>query len=238
MSYYEDVYLKRLNRFGNDFQSRVQGKREKDFEDYLKKSVYRVDLEIESEKVEATLEPNRQDKSETLAYLLTRRDNIIPNGTIFQAEGLLGMNYWMIYWLESMTASGYNRYTILKMTHLLEWENANGEKKTSWAYFHGKGDAAMKNTVRSGKTEPIYFENQNESFFVMPFTPDIKEDLYLEIPSGKINNIIQAYVVTGYDITSTDGIEYVTVDPVKLRDKTPKPEGEGAEYYWLNGGNE
>lgn len=39
MSYFTDVYLKRVNRYGNDYQSRVQGKREENFEYYLLKSV-------------------------------------------------------------------------------------------------------------------------------------------------------------------------------------------------------
>ena len=45
MNYFEDVYLKRLNRYGYDYQSRVQAQREKVFEDLLLKSVYRVDFE-------------------------------------------------------------------------------------------------------------------------------------------------------------------------------------------------
>ena len=49
MNYFEDVYLKRLNRYGYDYQSRVQAQREKVFEDLLLKSVYRVDFEYENE---------------------------------------------------------------------------------------------------------------------------------------------------------------------------------------------
>ena len=45
MSYYEDVYLKRLNRYGYDYQSRIQGQRERVFEDKLLRSVYRVNFE-------------------------------------------------------------------------------------------------------------------------------------------------------------------------------------------------
>ena len=40
MSYYDDVYLKRLNRYGYDYQSRVQGQRVRLFEDYLLKTLY------------------------------------------------------------------------------------------------------------------------------------------------------------------------------------------------------
>jgi hypothetical protein len=56
MSYYNDVYLKRLNRYGLDYQSRVQGQREREFEGKLLKSIYRVDFEYEGETHPATLE--------------------------------------------------------------------------------------------------------------------------------------------------------------------------------------
>ena len=40
--YYEEVYLKRLNRYGIDFQSRMQRQREENFKLQLKRSVYYV----------------------------------------------------------------------------------------------------------------------------------------------------------------------------------------------------
>lgn len=46
MKYFDDVYLRRLNRFGYDHQTRVQNKRELEFENLLNKSVYRIDFRI------------------------------------------------------------------------------------------------------------------------------------------------------------------------------------------------
>ena len=54
--YYEDVYLKRLNRYGYDYQTRVQAQREREFEGKLLKSVYRVDFDYNGEKHPGTLE--------------------------------------------------------------------------------------------------------------------------------------------------------------------------------------
>ena len=48
MGYYEDVYLKRLNHYGVDFQSRIQGQREENFRRQLAKSVYYVEFEYEA----------------------------------------------------------------------------------------------------------------------------------------------------------------------------------------------
>ena len=74
MSYYDDVYLKRLNRYGYDYQSRIQGQRERNFETLLLKSVYRVDFLFKEEMHPALLERYKQDETETMQYLLTRID--------------------------------------------------------------------------------------------------------------------------------------------------------------------
>jgi hypothetical protein len=31
---------------------------------------------------------------------------------------------WMVWWKEDIEASGYNRYVVLKMTHLITWRDA------------------------------------------------------------------------------------------------------------------
>jgi hypothetical protein len=57
--YYESVYQKRLNRYGLDYQSRVQSQRERDFENYLYKTIYRVDFEFNGEMLPGSLERNK-----------------------------------------------------------------------------------------------------------------------------------------------------------------------------------
>ena len=82
MNYFEDVYLKRLNRYGYDYQSRIQGQRERNFETLLLKSVYRVDFIYDNEMRPGLLERYKQDETETMQYLLTRVGLDIPNGTV------------------------------------------------------------------------------------------------------------------------------------------------------------
>ena len=122
MDYYQDVYLKRLNRYGLDYQSRIQNQREESFEHYLVKVTTRVDIEYDNKTIPASFERYKQDETETLAYLLTQRDLEIPNGTILMIPNKKKeLKPWMIYWEEEIQARGYNKYVILKMTHHLEW---------------------------------------------------------------------------------------------------------------------
>ena len=237
-NYYEDVYLKRLNRYGTDYQSRVQAQREREFEGKLLKSVYRVDFEYDDETHPGTLERYKQDETELMQYLLTRVSLNLPNGTILMIPDKdFELQPWLVFWLESIKASGYNRYVVLKMTHQITWRDRDGNDQTSWCYFHGSGDSALKETIKAAGA--VYVEDSNTRFAIMPTTEFLRKDDYMEIGEG---NLKEAYRVTGYDIHSTLGVEYVSLDPMYVKDKTPAPEqkpGESSEdYFWLNGGED
>lgn len=240
MSYY-DVYTQRLNRFGNDYQSRIQGEREHNFDLYLLKTIYRVDFEYNGCPHSGSLEKYKQDDTKTLAYLLTKVDLDIPNGTVLE---LLDKNNekqpWMVYYLENIKASGYNRYIMLKMTHFLTWIARDGSTQQSWAYMYGQEDNMLKDEIRSrSRMDALYGENLKSSFFVMPLNQYVRKDCYFIIGEKPYQ---EYYRVTGYDIQSTKGVEYVTIDPVYEFDLSEAPEQTSAaqneEFFWLNGGVE
>ena len=239
MNYFEDVYLKRLNRYGYDYQSRVQHQRERNFEGLLLKSVYRVDFDFEGNTHPGILERYKQNETELLQYLLTRVSLNIPSGTILMIPDKdYKLQPWLIYWLESIKSSGYNKYIVLKMTHNITWRDREGNEQSSWCYMYGQQDNMLKDEIRSrSRMDTVYGENLKSSFFVMPTSEFIRKDDYLEIGEGALK---EAYRVTGYDINSTPGVEYVTVDPVYLRDHSEIPiqqvDDDPAEFFWLNGG--
>ena len=238
MNYYETVYQRRLNRYGLDYQSRIQGQRERDFDSYLYKTIYRVDFEFEGDLIPASLERYKQDYTETQGYLLTKKEVDIPSGTVLDIQSANGTTTpWMVWWLERIEASGYNKYVVLKMTHYLKWNTENGEV-AQWAYFSGPGKSAITDTVKSSTGKPVYTENNNLHTFVTTQNETICRDLYFEVTQG---NITQGYVVKEFDINSTPGINYVTVDPVPLRDNISKAptatNGDNKEeFFWLQGG--
>jgi len=59
---------------------------------------------------------------------LTRVDVNIPPGTILWLANKDEVEEpWMVYYLETIKASGYNRYIMLHMTHLLKWIGRDGQ---------------------------------------------------------------------------------------------------------------
>lgn len=236
-SYYEKVYQRRLNRYGLDYQSRIQSQRERDFDNYLYKTIYRVDFEFDGNYVAGSLERYKQDFSETQGYLLTKKEVNIPNGTILKIESKDGtITPWMVWWLEQIESSGYNRYVVLKMTHYLKWKSGD-QIIEQWAYFSGTGAAAISDAVRTSTGKPLYSENDNLHTFITTQNETICRDLYFEVTQG---NITQAYVVTEFDINSTPGVNYVTVDHVPVRpaqSESIKVDEENKEdFFWLQGG--
>ena len=239
MNYFEDVYLKRLNRYGYDYQSRIQAQREEVFEGLLLKSIYRVDFVYEDETHPGLLERYKQDETETMQYLLTRVGLNMPNGTLLMIPDKdMKEQPWLVYWLEPIKSSGYNRYIVLKMTHFITWRDRSNIERSTWCYLYGQEDNMLKDEIRSrSRSDVIYAENLKSSFFVCPTNEFIRKDDYIEIG---IDALKEGYRVTGYDIQSSEGIEYVTIDPVYEFDLTPAPEqkeGDNNEdFFWINGG--
>ena len=110
MSYF-DIYRKRLNRYGIDYQSRIQNQREKEFDNYLLKTIYWVSFDYAGKECIASLEPDKQDETQVLQYLLTKRDLEIPGGTILTLTNKDNLkSYWMIYlWMPLLTRQRTHR---------------------------------------------------------------------------------------------------------------------------------
>lgn len=220
MNYLEDIYMKRLNRFGDTYQKRMQGKREQNFEMKMKRSVYLVAFEFNGEIHPGTFERYKQDETETFHYLLTRTNLVMPAGTILwlpRSNKDDTLQPWMIYWLEEIEASGYNRYIMLRMTHEIKWRDREGKQQSAWGYFYGQEDNMLKDELKSrSRSATLYTENLKMSFFITPANPKIKKDDYFELTD---ETGTEAYRVTGMDTKSTKGVEYVTVDPLYEYDR-------------------
>ena len=250
MKYFDDVYLRRLNRFGYDYQTRVQNKRELEFENLLNKSVYRIDFSYKNKIIPACFEPDKQDETQVTFDLLTRVETEIDQGEIlFIPDKRTGdLRPWLVWYQEDLVDRGYNNYKMLRMTHEIHWEY-EGHKCCSYAYLYGQQNNMLKNEVRSrSRMDVLYAENLKSNFLVMPRNEFIKKDIIIEVGEPPF---LEHYQVTGYDFNSSLGVEYVTIDPTYIHDLSASPQrgeedipdnkepyNEPDDFFWLDGGED
>lgn len=236
---YLDIYKLRLNRYGNTYQERMQGMRERQFDAYLARAVNKIEFEYNETDQVGCLERYQQNDTKAIQYLLTYVSLVIPGGTILQLPDTSGtLEPWMIYYQEEIKATGYNRYIILRMTHYLTWTDRSKTVRNSYAYMYGQENNMLKDELQSrSRMDAVYKENLKSSFFIMPRNEYIRKDIYLEVGTDPYK---EGYRVTGYDLQSTEGVEYVTIDPVYIYDltapPTQTPQDQDTDFYWFNGG--
>jgi hypothetical protein len=68
--------------------------------------------------------------------------------------------------------------------------------------------------------------------FITPYNEYIKRDVYFEVT---YENTPTAYVVSGFDINSTPGVAYVSVDPSYVRESSAE-DIKSAANSWFSGG--
>lgn len=232
---YSDIYRKRLDRHGENPQARLEQGRRKNFEKFLSVSPHRVTFLHPTKKVEvqAVLEPKSQNETRTLMNLLCRADENFLIGSIVE----IGNNHYMVYYWQEREDSGYNKYVLVKMTHQISWTGKDDIEYSSLAYMYFQEDNMLRNELKSrSRSDSLYLENLKLNFLLMPTTVGIQVETYIEIATSGIN---QAFRVTGFDIVSTPGVMYVSMDPTFVKDLTPPPEKEtddlDTDFFWLGG---
>lgn len=226
MNYYEDVYKLRLNRFGDNFADRVKGQRIADFQQYKARSTMKVDIITDELEFSGVFKPNKQDNSETTKWLLTDLDVKLTGGLILNIND----KYWMVMYLKEDDSKGYNKYLMLKMSHLITWRDRDGIEHQQHGYFFSKMDRIIYDIVRSSSGDPEYREPNKESHIIMPFSPYLKRQDYLFIDD-------EGYFVTGYDRSSTPGVCYYSLKQTyehTIEDK-PETEEDDPNGFWLGG---
>ena len=230
MNYYDDVYLRRVNRYGSFYQERAVGKRIEAFNNFLQKSIYKVSFvdSYADEHIDGILRPYKNDESQTLNYLLVALKYDWPAGTVFDIRE----KRWMILYKEDLVNTGYNKYIVMKMTHSITWKDRNGDSHWSPAYYNGPMSEKIYDMLRTYLKGVVYKESNKYAYLIMPKTDYILRQDYIIIDN-------EPYEVTGMDKSSTPGIMYVTINETYLHDVSDPPHKEPGDkdkdFFWFNG---
>lgn len=210
MSYY-DIYQKRLGRYGNTVQERMKNQRILLFEKYKAQSVYQIPFaDNEGKPRTAVFEPYKQNETKFLSYLLTDLDIELQDGwcdEIFDLDNK-SLGKWMVFYLEENHSRGYNKYVMLRMSHVISI-NGMGEYP---CYCYGQMSALIEDLVAS-RADVWYEDKDKDGHIIMPAL-DIKKDDYI-IVNGDKN---EPYLVTGFDKMTIPGVIYIALNETMTRD--------------------
>lgn len=231
MSYYDDVYSKRLNRYGLNYQSRITAQRERNFEQYLLKTLSHVTFSYDGKTIHGSLERYQQDDSKTIAYLLTKLDAEIASGALLDIYNDKDeQTTWLVWWNEFDEGKGYNRYVILRV------DKTTIDNNDIYYYLIGPKSNKIKDTLKSSKNSAVYFENENLYMLITPYNDFFVKGKYLEFT---YQQTICPFTISGIDVLSNRGIMYISLNPVPKQEKQEEKNIDTSnqqQSFWLTGG--
>lgn len=230
MSYYNTVYKARLNRVGTNPQERINYQRKKKFEMFLKKSPYKAVFQFNGKDQMGVLKPNTQNEFEAVQFLLTKIEIAIPNGTILEiTNSNKVIENWLVFWQKTTKASGYNKYYVLRLNNTVSWND-----KSILAFLSTNNPTGLQDRMVNKSTGTVVNENDNKYYCVVSaIIPIFKNTEIITM----VNDEKLQFNVIGRDIVSTSGIQYLTLDPVHIKEQNGDSlSKENEEILWIGGG--
>lgn len=209
-NYYTDVYLRKLNRFGNNLQERIVNKKEYDFHNFVRKSPNKVVVYDQDKKFEGVLQSKTYNEVETVDYFLTYKSIEVPTGTILKVLDINSSNYsfWIVICKDNFVSAGYDRYTVVKLDREIRWITDEGYIFKALVHISGAGanarDKRVTSSYKISNNGVVYLPNQNLTI-TMKDNPQIKRGVRINI-NDKI------WRISGVENISNDGVCYVTLE--------------------------
>lgn len=209
MSYYNDVYLKRLNRFGTNIQERIQGKKEYDFQLFKDKSPNKVTVHLDDREDEGVLQIQESNEKEVSSYLLVNKNIEYAVGDIIETIQFVDKKrqLWIVFHLDIFTSIGYNRYQIVELDRNIQWID-EGVVHQELCHITGSGANLRDKSITEKFTiqwdvAAVYLPNKILNL-VMKTNSNLKKGTRILVED-------EMWKVTGIDKISVPGVSYITL---------------------------
>lgn len=241
-NYFEDVYLKRMNREGNNIQERVKTRKEKEFDKlFLKRTKYKAGIyqvnDTSIDVIECAVEPNKWNQDKIVSNLL-----VSTSVTRFHTGDILKIyqkvkeveydKYWLICFVSDDITHGYQKYEVIEL------------------------DSIINHTTEYGDTLhviPVKFVSETSTFVQDKFTSYgavsyreplahrkfITSDFSFLQKNMYFNYKDRGWEIVGKDNISIDGVAYVSVSEYLKKEPEPKTSedilvGEDTNFFLNN----
>lgn len=242
-SYFEDVYLKRINLDGHTQQERVKTRKEKEFDKlFLKKTEYQVKVTAindDQSSLLASLQPSKWNESKLVSNLLVSTaapalytgDILTIDWQIKEAEN---DKLWLILFDEKNLAKGYRLYQTICLDSVVSIPDQYGSSDYSFpAKYVDTSSKVVQDLFLHSATQRGYREPDGTRFFITKDFDFLKKSQYFEYKG-------RGWEIAGIDNISIEGVAFVTISEKLLSPPEPLSTKEilvnEDTNFFLNGG--
>ena len=241
-SYFEDVYLKRMNLDGRTQQERVKTRKEKEFDNlFLKKSEYQAHIyNINGENVDVvcSLQPNKWNESHLIGnLLLSVNAPKLTSGNILFIEQQIKEekrdDVYLVFFEEKNITKVYRLFKVICLDSSINITNEYGDTENSFPVKFVSATANLvQDTFVHSHTQYGYREPQASRSFITSDFDFLKKGTYFEYQN-------RGWEISGIDNISIPKVAYVSISERLLEENEPKTSQEISvgmdENFFLNG---
>lgn len=241
--YFQDVYLKRLNKDGRTRQERIKTRKEKEFDElYLQRTEYQAYIyQVNDEEFSeiCSLQPNKWGEDKIISNLMvSTKLKPFKTGDILKIRQTIKQEVsdkiWLVIFVEENLTKGYQLFKVICLDREINFTDEYGNTEFNFPVkFVDARSLFLSDQFYHHASQIGYREPQGSRIFITKDFDFIKKTKYFEYKD-------RGWEVAGVDNISIDGVAYVTfterlkqeVEPLTSQDI---PVGEDVNFF-LNGG--
>lgn len=245
MNYFDQVYLKRMNKDGKNQQERIKTREEKEFDLLiLQKTKYKsfiIQINEQSSDIQCSLQPDKNNESKILFKLMTSNSAAaLKTGDILhiyqQVKDTKKEDIWIVLHVENDITKGYRLYTVLCLDEILNITDEHGNTIYSVPVkMVNSSQNWVSDTFQFSKTSYGYREPQGNRMFITQDFNFLKKGIYLNFKE-------RGWEIVGIDNISINNVGYYTITernviPLEPIASDEIPISEEENFFLINTGD-
>lgn len=225
MSYFENVYLKRINKDGITQQERTKTRKENEFNQiFLKKTAYQAkiyQIDNKESNIICSLQPNKWNESQIISNLLiSTKEKPLKTGMILKVfQKVKEIEYdkiWLILFCEENITKGYYKYKVICLDNIINITNEYSDTLYSIPVkFVNATSSIVKDYFSFTTITKGYREPEREIKMITANFDFLKKETYFEYKE-------KGFKISGKDDISIENVAYISLSESLRSDIEPR----------------
>lgn len=224
MSYFDDVYLKRINYTGTTRQDRIKTRKEREFDLlFLKQTEYLATITLINEEqvsIKCSMQPNKWNESNLITNLLLSTSAApLKSGDMLQIKQTIkeqiSEKIWLVIFVEENLTKGYQLFKIICLDNMLNLTDEYGNSiYTTPIKIVNSAQSFMQDTIIRNAHELGYREPQTTHILITRDNDLIRKGTYFNLGD-------RGWEIVGKDNFSVKNVAYIYISEKLLRQEEP-----------------